>query len=228
MSLSQGLGRPILTADDLQAHRAALGNTQDVVYWPLFDSASYAAAGQTQISFFTSPIGQGTTTAPGATGSKSLADTNMYSAGQLTKGNEFYMTGQEFLFFPGDAPEQALAVDVLNFFVNDTYNVGKSGVVTLQVGSNRQYIQDGPLQNFPPSTRLFVGAAIGGTVTAGAGSLLTVEYAAWVGEPYDITPIYIEATQGFQEYVQWPAVVTVSVTARLFSRLRGYLIRNAQ
>lgn len=226
MSLSQGLGRPILTAQDLDNHRAALGNTQDVVYWPLFDSAAYAAAGQTQISLFVAPIGQGTTSAPGATGVKTLADTNMYSAGQLTKGNEFFMTGQEFLFFPGDAPEQAIAVGVDNFFVNDTYNVGKSGVVTLQVGSNRQYIQDGPLQNFPPSTRLFVDAAVAGTSLTTVGS--SIAYAAWVGEPYDITPIYIEATQGFQEYVQWPAAVTVSVTARLFSRLRGYLIRNAQ
>lgn len=226
MSLSQGLGRPILTADDLNAHRAALGNTQDVVYWPLFDSASYAAAGQTQISFFTSPIGQGTTSAPGATGVKTLADTNMYSAGQLTKGNEFFMTGQEFIFFPGDAPEQAIVAGVLSYFLNDTYNVGKSGYVTLQVGSNRQYIQDGPLQNFPPSTRLFVDSAIGGSSVTTVGTNNT--YAAWVGEPYDITPIYIEATQGFQEYVQWPAAVTVSVTGRLYSRLRGYLIRNAQ
>lgn len=226
MSLSQGLGRPILTADDLSAHRAALGNTQDVVYWPLFDSSAYAAAGQTQISLFVSPIGQGTTSAPGATGVKTLADTNMYSAGQLTKGNEFFMTGQEFLFFPGDAPEQAIAIGVNNFFLNDTYNVGKSGVVTLQVGSNRQYIQDGPLQNFPPSTRLFVSGDMQGTSLTTVGS--SVVYGAWVGEPYDITPIYIEATQGFQEYVTWPAAVTVSVTARLFSRLRGYLIRNAQ
>lgn len=228
MSLSQGLGRPILTADDLNAHRAALGNTQDVVYWPLFDSSTYLPAGSTQISFFTSPIGQGVSSAPGAgaTAVKSLADTNMYSAGQLTKGNEFFMTGQEFLFFPGDAPEQVPALGVNNFFVNDTYNVGKSGVVTLQVGSNRQYIQDGPLQNFPPSTRMFVAAALAGTSLTTVGS--NIAYAAWVGEPYDITPIYIEATQGFQEYVTWPAAVTVSVTARLFSRLRGYLIRNAQ
>jgi hypothetical protein len=228
MSLSQGLGRPILTQDDLQAHRASVGNVQDVVYWPLFDANSYPAAGATQLSFFSTPIGQGTTSAPGATGGKTLADTNMYAAGLLAKGNEFYMTGQEFVLFPGDAPEQALAAGGLNYFANDVYNVGKSGVVALQVGSQRTYIQDGPLQNFPPSTRLFVGAAIGGTVTAGASTLLSLEYAAWVGEPYDITPIYIEATQGFQEYVTWPAAVTVSVTARLFSRMRGYLIRQAQ
>ena len=53
-------------------------------------------------------------------------------------------------------------------------------------------------------------------------------YSTWAGEPYAITPVYIEATQGFQELIQWPAVVSLTATARLFSRLRGYLIRNAQ
>lgn len=226
-----GLGRPILTQQDLQNHINALSGTQDVVYWPLFDSAAWAAAGQTLLSFFTSPIGQGVTTAPNGAGSKTLADTNMYAAGQLTKGNEFFMTGQEFLFFPGVNPEVAGATSaptVVNGFVNDTYLAGKSGVVTLQVGSNRVYIQDGPLVNFPPSVRLFVASAVGGGATGGTQSIINTEYASWVGEPYDITPIYIEATQGFQENIQWPGAITLSATARIFSRMRGYLIRNAQ
>lgn len=223
-----GLGRPILTQADLQNHINALSGTQDVVYWPLFDSANWAAAGQTLLSFFTSPVGQGTTTAPNATGSKTLADTNMYAAGQLTKGNEFFMTGQEFLLFPGVNPEQVGTAGIINGFVNDTYLAGKSGVVTLQVGSNRVYIQDGPLVNFPPSVRLFVAAAVGGTDTAATNGIADIAYASWVGDPYDITPIYIEATQGFQENIQWPGAITLSATARIFSRMRGYLIRNAQ
>lgn len=224
-----GLGRPILTKDDLNAHRAALGNLQDVIYAPLFDSISYAAAGQLQATFFTSPIGQGTTTAPGATGTKTLADTNLYSAGQLTKGNEFFMTGQEFTLFPGlDIGRGVVAYAAVGDYTNDMNDVGKSGVVTLQVGSNRQYIQDGPLQLFPPNARLGGWAAIGYTNTAGTQSVAENCYAIWAGEPYTITPIYIEANQGFQEFIQWPALVTISATARLFSRLRGYLIRNAQ
>lgn len=225
-----GLGRPILTQQDLDQHRTALA-TQDIIYAPLFDSANYASAGQNQIVLFTSPVGQGTTTAPSATGTKTLADTNMTAAGQLTKGNEFFMIGQELMLFPGQSPEtagQASAPTVINGFANDTYTIGKSGVLTLQIGSNRNYIQDGPLMVFPPSTRLAVAFGQGGGATGGTQSIINDAYAAWVGEPYAITPVYIEATQGFQETLQWPALVTAAATARLFSRLRGYLIRNAQ
>lgn len=224
-----GLGRPILTKDELNSHRATVGNLQDVIYAPLYDSVGYAAAGQLQSTFFTTPIGQGTTTAPGATGTKTLADTNMYAAGQLTKGNEFYMTGQEFMLFPGlDIGRGVIAFALIGDYANDMMDVGKSGFVTLQVGSNRQYIQDGPLLLFPPNARLAVASAIGYNNTLGTQSSAEVTYAVWAGEPYSITPIYIEATQGFQEFIQWPALVTISATARLFSRLRGYLIRNAQ
>src|ERR1051325_1351299 len=132
-----GLGRPILTKDELNAHRASVGNLQDVIYAPLYDSVNYAAAGQLQLTFFTSPIGQGTTTAPGASGTKTLADTNLYAAGQLTKGNEFYMTGQEFMLFPGlDAGRGTTTFASIGDYLNDTIDVGKSGFVTLQVGSN--------------------------------------------------------------------------------------------
>ena len=223
-----GLGRPILTQADLQTHMSALAQ-RDVVYWPLFDSINWASAGQTLLQFFTQPVGQGTTTAPGASGAKSIADTNMTAAGQLTKGNDFFMTGHEFLLLPGELPEQTLGAGAtVNGFANDVWVAGKSGVYTLQVGSNRVFIQDGPLMNFPPSTRLFVAAAAGGSSTAGTQSVLSTEYATWVGEPYDITPIYIEATQGFQGSIQWPAAVTLQATARVFARKRGYLIRNAQ
>lgn len=81
---------------------------------------------------------------------------------------------------------------------------------------------------FPPSARLAGFSALAMTTTAGTQSLTEVSYASWIGDPYSITPIYIEANQGFQEFVQWPAVVTAVATARLFSRMRGYLVRNAQ
>jgi len=222
-----GLGRPILTQADLSQHVAALGS-RDVVYWPLFDSNSWGTAGQTLLQFFTQPVGQGTTSAPGASGVKTLADTNMTAAGQLTLGNDFFMTGIEFALYPGDNPEQVGGANFINAFLNDTYNAGKSGYATLQVGSNRVYIQDGPLMNFPPSARLFYSGAVGGTNTAGTQSIVSQVYASWVGDPYEITPIYIQATQGFQVSVAWPAAVTLTATARLFNRLRGYLVRNAQ
>jgi hypothetical protein len=224
-------GRPILTTSQLQNHLTQVGAISDVIWAPLYDANNYVGTtGHTQLNFFALPLGQGTTSAPGASGTKTLADTNLNAAGQLTMGNDFYMTGQELVFFPGVSPgSSSEAVAVTGEFVNDTYTFSKSGVLTLQIGSNRQYIQDGPLGMFPPITRLAVASAISGgpTVTT---TVNEVSYAAMSGQPYSITPVYITATLGFQEILTWPAAVALpsGVNARVFSRLDGYLIRNAQ
>jgi hypothetical protein len=222
------LGRPILTTAQLQAHLTQVGAISDVIWAPLYDANSYGSAGTLQLNFFALPQGQGTTSAPGASGTKTLADTNMTAAGQLTMGNDFYMTGQEILFFPGESPSTAGTTS--GNFLNDTYALSKSGVLTLQIGSNRQYIQDGPIGQFPPLTRLAVASAVAGT---GAATTTIIEstYAVMAGNPYTITPVYITATLGFQEILTWPALVALpsgNTTSRLFSRLDGYLIRNAQ
>lgn len=226
------LGRPLLTKQKLDEHRAVVGNASDVIWAPLYDFNAYITAGQLQLTFFAVPIGQGTTSAPGATGTKTLADTNMTSAGQLTKGNEFYMTGQEILFYPGVDPAtvgSGLGTTYGNF-LNDTYDFSKAGVLTFKVGSDRNYIQDGPMGMFPPVTRLAVAPAAAGAVTGALTTTNTVEtnYAAMAGETYTIVPVYLESNQGFQETITWPALVALSVSARVGSRLRGYLIRLAQ
>jgi hypothetical protein len=222
-------GRPILTTTQLQNHLTQVGAISDVIWAPLYDANSYPSAGTLQLNFFALPIGQGTTSAPGATGTKTLADTNMTAAGQLTMGNDFYMTGQEVLFFPGENPGVQEAGTQVGFFINDTYVFSKSGVLTLAIGSNRNYIQDGPLGQFPPITRLAVSSAISGSGAA-TTTISEVTYAVLAGTPYSITPVYITATLGFQETMTWPALVaTLSPNAaRVFARLDGYLIRNAQ
>lgn len=220
-------GRPILTTSQLQNHLTQVGAISDVIWAPLYDANSYPSAGTLQLNFFALPIGQGTTSAPGATGTKTLADTNMTAAGQLTMGNDFYMTGQEVLFFPGENPSSSGTTTGL--FMNDTWVFSKSGVLTLAIGSNRNYIQDGPLGQFPPITRLAVSSAVSGTGAA-TTTINDATYAVMAGQPYSITPVYITATLGFQETMTWPALVaTVSPNAaRVFARLDGYLIRNAQ
>jgi hypothetical protein len=227
VALASMNGRPILTTTQLQNHLTQVGAISDVIWAPLYDSNSYPSAGTLQLNFFALPIGQGATSAPGATGTKTLADTNMTAAGQLTMGNDFYMTGQEVLFFPGENP--ATQGTTAGFFLNDTWVFSKSGVLTLAIGSNRNYIQDGPLGQFPPITRLAVASAIAG-VGAATTTINESTYAVLAGTPYSITPVYITATLGFQETMTWPALVaTISPNAaRVFSRLDGYLIRNAQ
>ncbi len=219
-------GRAILTQDQLTNHVTQLAQ-QDIIWNPLYDSANYLAAGQPGVSFFSVPQGQGVTTVPLAAGAKTIGDTNMTAAGQLTKGNAFYMTGQELLFYPGESPESAPAAATLSDFINDTYIFSKNGTLSLTIGSNRQYLVDGPLGMFPPATRLAVAGALATVIAATYGQ---IAYGVMSGEVYTVVPIYIEATLGFQENLTWQVAQPMPSAniARVFSRLRGYLNRNAQ
>lgn len=223
-------GLPGLSRSDLAAHRVTVPGQQDEIYSPLYDSATYAAAGQQQLTFFALPIGQGTTSAPGATGTKTEADTNLTNAGLLPKGNRFYCTGIEFQFYPGNNPGAGASADsILGRNWNDVYAVMKSGWIRFRI-QNRDYILDGPLMNFPPVCRLAGAFSVTSTLTAGASTAGEIDYATAAGMPYNLVPVYIESNQAFTVQVNWPAVVALpSTTAgRIFCRLRGRLIRDAQ
>ncbi|MGA9854247.1 MAG: hypothetical protein WBR29_03080 [Gammaproteobacteria bacterium] len=225
------LGRPVLTQAQLNQYVPQL-TAQDIIWAPLYDSANYiGTAGQLVLNFFSTQVGQGTTTAPGATGTKTFQDTNMQAGGQLTAGNAFYHTGQEILFFPGENPESISGASINGNFVNDVYTFSKNGLLTYTIGSNRQYMVDGPLGVFPPATRLAVATALAGfTVTATTLNILSSSYGVMSGEIYTIIPIYLTANLGFQQVLTWTAAQALPSTnnARLFLRMRGYLNRNAQ
>lgn len=227
------LGRPILTQQNLASHVASLSQ-QDAIWQPLYDYQSYGTQGSTQFTFFTSPAGQGTTSAPGASGNKTIADTNMTSSGQLTKGNKFFCTGIEVVLFPGiECGRGAVALADVGLFVDDIYTIGKSGNLKFTVGSDRTYCNDGPLNMFPPLTRLAVSSALAVTLDSDSTATAVIEetqYACWSGEPYTITPVLIDDNQGFQVVLNWPVAVAPpsTVAPRIGVRLRGYLIRNAQ
>lgn len=230
------LGRPVLTQAALDSHDSALA-TRDVIWQPLYDFQSYGTQGATNFNFFNVSVGQGTTSAPGATGTKTLSDTNMQTGGQLTKGNREFVTGIELLLFPGAAStfgpgEGAVAETKTGQFCNDIYAIGKGGFVTLTVGSDRIYAQDGPCNIFPPTTRLALAAAIAtslGSTTATA-VIDQIDYAAWGGEPYSIVPVYLTDNQGFSFVVSFPTAIAPpsAIAPRFGARLRGYRIRNAQ
>jgi len=235
-----GMGRPILTTQYIQSHTVGVAGTQDVIWGPLYDSLAYPSAGQSQLSFFTQPQGQGTSSAPGAGAVvKTIFDTNMITNNQLSLGNEFYAIGSETLFFPGVnnatsttaafglEPGGSVAVASAGEFWNDVYNVGNGGIKVLTVGTDRSYIKDGPLNLFPPATRLAGVAALasGDTATTAA----QISYAVWSGEPYTLVPIYIQSTQQFTLQVTFAALIPTpsAQPARIIERLRGYLIRQA-
>lgn len=224
------IGLPSVRKKQLRQHRTSLPNIQDQIYSPLYDSGTYTSGTTTSMQFFSVPRGQGTTTAPGATGTKSYADTNLQLAGQLALGNRFYCTGIEFQIFPGVNPGRgAVADSTAGNFTNDVYLLAKSAYLQFTI-QNRDYLIDGPLLNFPPVNRLSGFAAAATNLTTGAATYSEVEYASISGAPYNIVPVYIEATQAFTLTVFWPAAVTLASAqnARIFCRLRGRLIRNAQ
>jgi hypothetical protein len=226
----RGVGLQAVSRQDLQNHAATIANIQDQIYSPLYDSATFTSNSTTSISFFTTPRGQGTTTAPGASGAKSYADTNLQLAGQLALGNRFYCTGIEFQIFPGINPGRGgIASAAAAYFVNDLYTLSKSGYVQFTI-QNRDYLIDSPLINFPPVNRLAGFASASDATTAAASLYSEIGYASVAGAAYNIVPVYIEPTQAFSLNVFWPAPITMpsSTNARIFARLRGRLIRNAQ
>jgi hypothetical protein len=224
------MGIPASTAAQLARHVTRLTGTQDEIYSPLYDSQTYLAAGQLVMSFFGQPIGQGVTTAPGAAGPKTEADTNLTNAAMLPAGNRFYCTGIEFAFYFGNSVQLAAGADA-NLGRNwaDTYAVMKSGWVRFRI-QNRDYIIDGPLINFPAVARLAGVASLTSTLTAGAATASNVDYATSAGSPYQLIPMYITETQAFNVSIFWPALVPLpsAVAGRMFCRLRGRLIRDAQ
>jgi hypothetical protein len=234
-----GMGRPVLTPDYIQTHTVGVPGTKDVIWGPLYDAQAYPAAGSTVLTFFAVPQGQGTSSAPGAGAvAKSVFDTNMITNNQLSLGNEFYAIGSETLLFPGvnnsTSTTASFGVEptsdtiTVNNFINDIYNVGNGGIKVLTVGTDRKYINDGPLNLFPPATRLAGFTAIAGT-GATTTTIAQTQYAVWSGEPYTLVPIYIQSTQQFTLVNTFAAAIpTVSgQIARMIERLRGYLIRQA-
>ena len=223
-------GLPRITAADLAAHATTVAGKSDEIYAPLYDSIVYPAAGSNQLTFFALPIGQGATSAPNAAGAKTEADTNLTNASLLPAGNRFYATGIEFHFFPGLNPGAGAAADALTGqFWNDVFAFLTAGWVRFRI-QNRDYIIDGPVINFPPSTRLAGIASVTSTLTAGAATMDQIEYAAAAGVPYHIVPTYITSNQAFTVQLNYPALVPTPSTkaARVFCRLRGRLIRDAQ
>lgn len=223
-------GRNGLTAEQIAQYRSSL-NQQDVIWNPQYDLQLYPAAGQGAFTFFGTPIGQGTTSAPGGAGAKTIQDTNMVQGSSFPAGNQFLAVGIEFDYFPANNPGflGAGGAAVTGRNTNDLYTVGKAGIVTLTV-QNRIYVQDGPLNKFPSQTNLVGLTALSDATTAGAGLFSQIEYASWGGLAYNIVPILIKETQAFSLAVAFAGLVpTISTqTGRIGARLLGKMIRNAQ
>lgn len=235
-------GRPILAQADLQAHQVGTGG-QDIIWAPLYDSNAWPSAGVGSggLLFFSAQKGQGTTSAPGGgTGVKTIFDTNLTLGGQLGMGNDFYVIGVELPIWPGVTNSTTTPFGLYpgiggqapantGFFVNDLWNIAAQGFVTFAVGTDRNFVQDGPIINFPPTVGLDIACALAeiGPSSTSTGVGNAIVYGRTAGEPYTIVPVYLQATQQFTFVVTTAATLALpsGIAARIQARLRGYLIR---
>ena len=188
----------------------------DVVWQPLYDYTTYAAAGQTSLTFFQTPIGQG---------GKTLADTNLESAGQLPSPQKFIVESISIDFFPG-GDVNGTTVDGSAANWDDVYTVMKSGWLDFVVGSKSR-LQQAPLGAFPPAYRLGGGAALTGAASV-ANTITSVDYASFAGKEFSIIPVTLPATQNFKVTLNWPTAVAINVDARIGVKLNGTLFRAVQ
>lgn len=194
-------------------------NSTVVTSQPLYHYQTYAAAGQTQLTFFQNPVGQNSLT---------FADTNVEAAGSMPSPKRMLVTGIQVAFFPDGNPgifgAQAAASNW-----NDVNAVYKSGWLEFFVGS-AVWLRDAPIGKFPSDFRLAGAAALSDSSTAGADQQGRIDYATFAGRKYNITPILLTSNQNFNVTLNWPSVVALPSTAagRIGVILEGFQYRQSQ
>lgn len=191
----------------------------------LYDYQVYAAAGQSQLSFFTSPLG----------GTRTLTDTNMTLAGQLPKNQEFLIQSIEVFFSPTTPTvvaqmPAAFGAAAIAQVVNDAYIVGRGGNLVLTIGS-KPYLQEAPLGRFPQKASFGVEGAASDTSTAGASLQARIVFGKWQGRPYllDPAPLLLPENQNFSVALSWPeGVQAITNPGRIGVILDGILYRRSQ
>lgn len=192
----------------------------------LYDYQAYAAAGQTSLTFFAVPVGQG---------NKTLSDTNMVLAGQLPANQEFLIQSIEIDFFPTTPTVAAqmpgaFGAGVAQQLLNDVYIVGRSGNVNLTIGS-KPYLQEAPIGKFPPKAYFCVDAALSDATSAAANLQGRSGYARWGGRPYVLepAPLLLPQNQNFSLTISWPeGVQAITNPGRIGVKFDGYLYRRSQ
>lgn len=192
----------------------------------LYDYQVYAAAGQSQLTFFALPVGQG---------GKTNSDTNMTLAGQLPKNQEFLIQSIEVFFSPTTPTvaaqmPAAFGAQAIAQIVNDSYIVGRAGNLNLTIGS-KPYLQEAPLGRFPQKAAFSVDGALADVSTAGASFQSRMAFGQWRGRPYllDPAPLLLPENQNFSVSLGWPeGVQAITNPGRIGVILDGILYRRSQ
>lgn len=211
----------IPTLAELQQYDVNRRGEYEGIRQSLYDSATYVTAGQTQLQFFQIPQGQS---------SKTIADTNMKAAGQLPQPQHFLVESIELYVYPGVLPVIEDTTIAESEFTNDMYTIAKSGSLDFFIGS-KSYLEEAPLNRFPPKTKLEARFATHFTQAVAADQQIQMDYAAWVGRPYYLDPpVLLVPNQNWNVNLSWPTVVATpsGADAKIFVVLDGILYRQSQ
>lgn len=219
----------LTTPDDLNEFQKFVVNRPgwEILRNSFYDSAEYPAAGVTQLTFFSQPVGGG---------GRTLSDTNMTLAGQIPANQSFLIQSIEVYFFPTTPSvaaqlPAAFGAQAVAQLINDAYIFRRSGFLRLFIGS-KSYLEEAPMMKFPPSRTFHVEGALADATTPGEAFQSRIAFGESVGRPYYIDPnITLIQNQNFNVTLNWPEGLQALPSqnpARVFVSLEGVLARRSQ
>jgi len=231
----------IPTAADFNARRVTNPNQSEIVRQRFYDFLLYPTAGQTQLTFFSQPVGQGLTTAIAATAGtpKTLWDTNLEIGNTLPSGKAYLIESIEVFFYAGSvstantytpaAPNQfGTAAAALNAQLADVNTFYQSGMLELNILS-KNYLRETPILVFPPKVQFNADFGIANnSATAGLASDINMRAS---GRPYYLEPtIALQPAVNFEVIIRYPGLVATpsGFNARVGVVLDGYFMRASQ
>lgn len=217
-------------------------NQSEIVRQRLFDTLLYPGAGATQLTFFSQPVGQGITTALGATvGSpKTQWDTNLEIPNTLPSGKSYLIESIEVDLNPGSvSTANTFTLATLSFFAavaavtvpataNDVNVFYNSGLLELNILS-KNYLREAPLSKFPPKSAIDYN----GTIATNSATTSTIGAQRTIagGRPYYVEPeITLQPAVNFEVLLRWPSVVALpsGFNARVQVAFDGVFMRASQ
>lgn len=226
-----------------EAGRVTNPAMSEAIRQSLYDFQIYPGAGTMALTFFQSQVGQGITSAVGATAgtAKTLADTNMTLSGQLSNGLVQLVESIEVFFYPGSvSTANTYTIQTLTFFlaaasavptarIDDSNIFYRSGSLSFTVLA-KKYLEEAPIGRFPPKTNIEVQGAIASNSATTAEVGFGASFAA--GRPYMLDPIGVTlaSTMNFNVTLTWPGLValTSGFNARVGVVLDGFQGRASQ
>ena len=211
-------------------------NNQEVLNDFLYDWLPYPVAGQTQLSFFTTPQGQGVSFWDN-TQTKTYEDTNMEVGNQMPRGESFLVKHIALRFYQATLPVQqtvGLAAPAAALIpANDAYLFWNRGWLEFKV-VNKVQARLAPLGSFPPPTHneLDAAAAVAYTLAAAAteSDQVVASHLRARGPLFTLAGdgVTLEYGMKFQLNLNWSAKQAITTAAGVQAMLIGKRMRVSQ